>query len=83
MEAYSTLASVFTVLSFAVFLGIVFWAYSARRKPSFDQAANEPFALPDEELRHVSQPLAPGRLPAGRGERNESLRDSRKTGAHR
>jgi cytochrome c oxidase cbb3-type subunit IV len=48
MEAYSTLASVFTVLSFLVFAGIVFWAYSARRKGSFDEAANEPFALPDE-----------------------------------
>jgi len=83
MEAYSTLGSVFTVLSFVVFVGIVFWAYSGRRKPSFDRAANEPFALPDEGLRHVSQPFAPGRLPAGRGERNESPRDSRKTGAHR
>jgi cytochrome c oxidase cbb3-type subunit 4 len=51
MEAYSTLASVFTVLSFVVFLGIVFWAYSARRKPSFEQAANEPFVLSDESLR--------------------------------
>ncbi len=48
MEAYTTLASVFTVLSFIVFVGIMFWAYSARRKRSFDQAANEPFALPDE-----------------------------------
>jgi cytochrome c oxidase cbb3-type subunit 4 len=60
MEAYSTLASVFTVLSFVVFLGIVFWAYSARRKSSFDEAANEPFVLPEE-----------------------SLRDSRSTGARR
>jgi cytochrome c oxidase cbb3-type subunit IV len=48
MEAYSTLASIFTVLSFVVFVGIVFWAYSARRKRSFDAAANEPFALPDD-----------------------------------
>ena len=48
MEVYSTLASIFTVVSFFVFVGIVFWAYSARRKPSFDAAAIEPFALPDE-----------------------------------
>ena len=48
MDAYSTLASIFTVLSFVVFVGIVFWAYSARRKRSFDAAANEPFVLPDE-----------------------------------
>ena len=48
MEIYSTLGSVFTVLSFFVFIGIVAWAYSARRKQAFDAAAQEPFALPDE-----------------------------------
>ena len=29
------------------FVGIIFWAYSKRRKSSFDEAANLPFA--DEE----------------------------------
>jgi cytochrome c oxidase cbb3-type subunit 4 len=58
MEAYSTLASIFTVLSFFVFIGIVFWAYSARRKRSFEEAANEPFALPDETEQR-SKPVAP------------------------
>jgi cytochrome c oxidase cbb3-type subunit 4 len=48
MEIYSTMASVFTVVSFFVFVGIVFWAYSARRRRSFEEAANEPFALPDD-----------------------------------
>ena len=48
MEAYSTLSSIFTVISFFAFAGIVGWAWSARRKPSFDAAAIEPFALPDE-----------------------------------
>ena len=48
MEIYSTLGSVFTVLSFFVFIGIVAWAYSSRRKQAFDAAAQEPFALPDE-----------------------------------
>lgn len=48
MEIYSTLGSVFTVLSFLVFIGIVAWAYSARRKQAFEVAAQEPFALPDE-----------------------------------
>lgn len=57
MEAYSTLASVFTVLSFVVFIGIVFWAYSARRKRSFEEAANEPFVLPDETERR-GEPVA-------------------------
>jgi cytochrome c oxidase cbb3-type subunit IV len=57
MEIYSTLASVFTALSFLLFLGIVFWAWSARRRSAFDDAANAPFALPDEEsaaMRHNS-----------------------------
>jgi len=57
MEAYSTLASVFTVISFVVFIGIVFWAYSGRRKRSFEEAANEPFVLPDETERR-SEPVA-------------------------
>jgi cbb3-type cytochrome oxidase subunit 3 len=83
METYSTLASAFTVLSLVVFIAIVFWAYSARRKLSFDAAANEPFALPDEagECRAVPKSPSPSLSPAGGGQRNESLRDSRSTGA--
>ncbi len=48
MDLYSTLASVCTVLSFLVFIGIVAWAYSSRRKQPFEAAAREPFALPDD-----------------------------------
>lgn len=33
-----------TVLSFLSFIGIVLWAYSARRGADFDAAANLPFA---------------------------------------
>jgi cytochrome c oxidase cbb3-type subunit IV len=47
MEA--NLGSVITVLAFVIFVGIVVWAYSKRRKRAFDDAANAPFALPDEE----------------------------------
>lgn len=36
-----------TLLLLILFVGIVFWAYSKRRKQSFDEAANLPFA--DEE----------------------------------
>ena len=32
MELYSTLSSLFTVISFLVFLGIVAWAYGRRRQ---------------------------------------------------
>lgn len=31
--------SIITVASFATFLGIVWWAYSARRRNAFDRAA--------------------------------------------
>jgi len=48
MEIYSTLASVLTLVSFVMFIGIVVWAYSSRRKADFDAAAREPFALPDD-----------------------------------
>jgi cytochrome c oxidase cbb3-type subunit IV len=33
------LRTVWTVLSFVAFLGIVFWAYSSKRKGGFDEAA--------------------------------------------
>ena len=36
-----------TVVLLLIFVGIVVWAYSKRRKKSFDEAANLPFA--DEE----------------------------------
>ena len=36
-----------TVLTFAVFVAIVIWAYSGRAKAGFEQAARLPFA--DEE----------------------------------
>ena len=48
MEIYSILGSATTVVSFIVFLGIVGWAWSGRRAASFESAAREPFALPDE-----------------------------------
>lgn len=46
------LRSLTTVVAFAVFLGIVAWAYSDRRKQEFDQAAS--LVLDDD-----STPLVP------------------------
>jgi cytochrome c oxidase cbb3-type subunit 4 len=51
METYTALSSIFTVLSFALFIGIVGWAWSSRRRAEFAAAANAPFALPDESPR--------------------------------
>ncbi|HVJ75760.1 MAG TPA: hypothetical protein VNB03_17195 [Casimicrobiaceae bacterium] len=48
MELYSTLSGIFTVVTFVTFAGIVHWAWSARRRDAFAEAANAPFALPDE-----------------------------------
>ncbi|NWG32209.1 MAG: cbb3-type cytochrome c oxidase subunit 3 [Rhodocyclaceae bacterium] len=41
------LRSLFTVLVIALFAGIVWWAYSAKRKEQFDEAAKSVF---DDEL---------------------------------
>jgi len=49
MQLYSILGSVTTVVSFVIFIGIVRWAWSRRRAQSFSEAANAPFALPDED----------------------------------
>ena len=32
--------SIWTVIAFVIFVGIVIWAYSRKRKDYFDQAAN-------------------------------------------
>ena len=37
-----------TVILLILFVGIIFWAYSKRRKKSFDEAANLPFADEDQ-----------------------------------
>jgi len=39
-----TIRGLGTLLIFVAFIGVVVWAYSARRKPSFDEAALLPFA---------------------------------------
>ncbi|MGE4474378.1 MAG: cbb3-type cytochrome oxidase subunit 3 [Stutzerimonas sp.] len=39
-----TLRGLGTALVFVAFIGVVLWAYSSKRKKSFDEAANLPFA---------------------------------------
>lgn len=46
------LRSLFTVLAFAAFVGIVWWAYSARQKHAFDEAAN---SVLDDDLPHAGK----------------------------
>ena len=49
----NTLRGLSTLLLLVAFLGLVFWAYSGKRKKEFDDAANLPFA--DEELTEQNQ----------------------------
>lgn len=39
----NTLRSLTTVVSFVVFIGIVWWAWSRKRSADFEEAANLPF----------------------------------------
>lgn len=43
-----TFRGIITGLLILAFIGITVWAYSKRRKPDFDEAANLPFADDDE-----------------------------------
>lgn len=49
------LRSIVTVLSFSVFLGIVWWAYGSKSKQRFEEAANLPF-VEDEGDRVIAGP---------------------------
>jgi len=44
MNTINLIRTVVTVSSFVIFLGLMVWAWSARRKSDFDQAALLPFA---------------------------------------
>ena len=45
---FGLIHSVWTVLLFVLFIGIIVWAWSAKRKPRFDEAARLP--LEDEDM---------------------------------
>nr|WP_136252203.1 cbb3-type cytochrome c oxidase subunit 3 [Ningiella ruwaisensis] len=46
-----TIGSIFTVIVFVSFVGVVIWAFSSRNKKKFDEAANLPF---EDEEKHES-----------------------------
>ncbi|AJP48171.1 hypothetical protein PG1C_06305 [Rugosibacter aromaticivorans] len=62
------LRSTFTVLSFLVFIGIVWWAYSDRRKTDYDEAARLP--LDDDK------PLTPDTTTAVQGNEKQEKKTS-------
>jgi cytochrome c oxidase cbb3-type subunit 4 len=49
------LRGIHTLLVMAVFFGIVWWAYSARRKKANEEAAHLPFDDDDVEKRTLEQ----------------------------
>lgn len=52
MMEIGTLRGLGTILVSVAFIAIVLWAYSSKRKQSFDEAANLPFAdEPDAKKR--------------------------------
>lgn len=50
-----TLRGLGTVLILIAFVGLVFWAYSSKRKKSFDEASMLPFDDDPEAKKHVEQ----------------------------
>ena len=44
---YSLIQSIWTVVVMVLFVGIVIWAWSDKRKERFDEAANIPFSEDD------------------------------------
>lgn len=63
----NTMRGIATLLAFAAFLGVCWWAYGSRRKPGFDEAANLPFA--DESLNaNVLRKESALKKPSGPGE---------------
>ncbi len=55
----NSIRSLITVLSLAAFLGIVFWAWSAKRKAAFDEAALLPFDDDDVPARQAETGTRP------------------------
>ncbi len=45
---FSIIQSVWTILVLVLFVGIVVWAWSGKRKQRFDEAANIPFEEDDD-----------------------------------
>ena len=45
------LQGIWTIIVMVVFLGIVFWAWSGKRKKDFEDASNIPFNEEDDDKR--------------------------------
>ncbi len=59
----TTIQSIWTVLVFITFIGIIFWAYSGARKKEFDAAANS--ILEEDDL-----PMSPAKKTTSNSDEN-------------
>lgn len=53
----NTLRGLATLTTMFAFFGVVYWAYSSKRKARFDEAANLPFAERDEQMDAASDKM--------------------------
>ncbi len=53
---FSLIQSLWSIVVLVTFLGIVWWAYSGRRKAAFDEASRLPFD--DDVPNDLDQPVA-------------------------
>ena len=51
----SIVQSVWTLVVLVLFVGIVIWAWSGKRKQDFDEAANIPFSEDDKPIEQTSK----------------------------
>ncbi len=56
IEVISDARSLVTVISMLTFIGIVLWAYSARRQNDFEEAAMLPFNEEDDLNKTTQEP---------------------------
>jgi cytochrome c oxidase cbb3-type subunit 4 len=56
IEVISDARSLVTVISMLTFIGIVLWAYSARRQSDFEEAAMLPFNEEDDLNKTTQEP---------------------------
>ena len=52
---YSLMQSIWTLVVLVIFVGIVIWAWSGKRKQDFDEAANIPFNEDDMPTENTSK----------------------------
>ena len=55
--SHGNLSGIMTILAFAAFLGVVFWAFCLKRKTDFDAAARLP--LEDDQPAAPAVPAVP------------------------